>query len=137
MHCPCRFVAISSQDLRQNPADTSADTLSTISQTLLAISAGQPVNTSAVPSREASTFTPSSTAVLVNALWFLSLSLSVAVSLVTMLAKEWCDSFMSGRSGHTFDKARLRQKRWNEVERLKMIDVMTFLPILMHLALCE
>ncbi|KAG8775673.1 hypothetical protein FRC12_001339 [Ceratobasidium sp. 428] len=86
-------------------------------------------------SQESSEFRPSRTVVAINALWFLSLSLSVAVSLIAMLAKEWCHSFMSGRSGETHERARLRQKRWNEIERLKMIDVLTLLPLLIHLAL--
>ncbi|KAG9121103.1 hypothetical protein FRC07_003084 [Ceratobasidium sp. 392] len=42
---------------------------------------------------------------------------------------------MSGRSGKTFERARLRQQRWNKIERLKMIDVLTLLPLLMHSAL--
>lgn len=74
---------------------------------------------------------------MVNALWFLSLSLSVAVSLIAMLAKEWCHAFISNRSGETYERARLRQKRWDEIERLKLIDVLTLLPLLMHLALCK
>ncbi|KAG9120502.1 hypothetical protein FRC07_003973 [Ceratobasidium sp. 392] len=80
-------------------------------------------------------FRPSGRAVAVNTLWFLSLSLGVAVSLIAMLAKEWCYSFMSGRTGETYGRARLRQHRWNEIERLKMIDVLTLLPLLMHLTL--
>ncbi|KAG9124412.1 hypothetical protein FRC07_011726 [Ceratobasidium sp. 392] len=131
-----KFVGISAQSLQQNPADTSAQTLLVISQTLLAISGGGATNsTSSGPGEESAGFRPSGRAVAVNALWFLSLSLSVAVSLIAMLAKEWCYSFMASRTGETYERARLRQHRWNEIERLRMIDVLTLLPLLMHLTL--
>ncbi|KAG9076365.1 hypothetical protein FS749_011879, partial [Ceratobasidium sp. UAMH 11750] len=130
------FVGISSQNLQQNPADASAQTLLVISQTLLTMSSGGPTNSSSPTTDQASAeFKPSRSAVTVNALWFSSLSLSVAVSLVAMLAKEWCHAFMSGRAGEAYERARLRQRRWNEIERLKMMDVLTLLPLLMHLAL--
>ncbi|KAG9103430.1 hypothetical protein FRC06_010848 [Ceratobasidium sp. 370] len=130
------FVSISSQSLQQNPSDTSAQTLLVISQTLLTMSSGGSANSSSSSANQASSdFKPSHPAVVVNGLWFLSLSLSVAVSLIAMLAKEWCHAFMSGRAGETYERARLRQHRWNEIERLKMMDVLTLLPLLMHLAL--
>ncbi|KAG8704433.1 hypothetical protein FRC09_003536 [Ceratobasidium sp. 395] len=130
------FVGMSAQNLQRDPSDTSAQALLVISRTLLAMSGGGATNTSLSGLEQVTTgFRPSPTAVAVNALWFLSLSLSVAVSLIAMLAKEWCYSFMSGRSGETYERARLRQKRWNEIERLRMIDVLTLLPLLMHLAL--
>ncbi|KAG8767786.1 hypothetical protein FRC12_006049 [Ceratobasidium sp. 428] len=130
------FVGISAQNLQQNPADASAQTLLVISRTLLVMSGADTTNSSSpVANQDSSEFRPSRTVVAINALWFLSLSLSVAVSLIAMLAKEWCHAFMSGRSGETHERARLRQKRWNEIERLKMIDVLTLLPLLIHLAL--
>ncbi|QRV77187.1 acetyl-CoA carboxylase [Ceratobasidium sp. AG-Ba] len=130
------FVAISAQDLQQDSGDTSTETLLHISQTLTFMASGG-VN-STLPSRavsQSTVFAPSHTAIVVNILWFMSLSLSVATSLITMLVEEWCLAFMSGRSGETYERARLRQKRWNEIERLRMIDVLTLLPLLMHLAL--
>jgi hypothetical protein len=131
-----RFVIFSSSGLQQDPADTSAQTLLAISQTLLAISNGQPANSSTLGSPDpATSFTPSHATVTVNILWYLSLSLSVAVSLVAMLAKEWCHSFMSNRSGQIYEQGRRRQERWNGIVRWKMIEVMTFLPMVMHLAL--
>ncbi|KAG8720765.1 hypothetical protein FRC09_009011 [Ceratobasidium sp. 395] len=131
-----KFVGISTQKLQQDPSDTSAQALLVISQFLLATLGDSTANTSSAGLEQASTeFRPSATAVAVNTLWFSSLSLSVAVSLIAMLAKEWCRSFMSGRSGETYERARLRQKRWNEIERLRMIDALTLLPLLIHLAL--
>ncbi|CAE6462245.1 unnamed protein product [Rhizoctonia solani] len=80
-------------------------------------------------------FTPSLVAVWVNGLWFLSLSLSVSVSLVAMLAKQWCYSYMSGRTGQPHVQARSRQRRLDGLERWKMPEILAFLPTLMHLSL--
>ncbi|KAH7332824.1 hypothetical protein B0J17DRAFT_721989 [Rhizoctonia solani] len=49
--------------------------------------------------------------VVINALWCLSLSLSVAVSFIAMLSKEWFFQFMSGRVGSSATQARRRQQR--------------------------
>ncbi|KAF8593149.1 hypothetical protein BDV93DRAFT_406288, partial [Ceratobasidium sp. AG-I] len=80
-------------------------------------------------------FSPSASAVAVNVLWFLSLILSIAVTLVSMLAKEWCHLFMAGRTGEMHDQARRRQLRLEGLERWKMAGVIPALPTLMHLAL--
>ncbi|CCO37848.1 hypothetical protein BN14_12008 [Rhizoctonia solani AG-1 IB] len=80
-------------------------------------------------------FEPSTAAVWVNALWFLSLALSVSVSLITMLAKQWCHSYMSGRAGQPHVQARTRQKRLEELEKWKMPEILAILPVFMHLSL--
>ncbi|CUA67280.1 hypothetical protein RSOLAG22IIIB_13359 [Rhizoctonia solani] len=113
------FVIESYKNLKQDPADASAQTLLVISQTLSSL-----VNTSQIASSPpvtneqatVSAFQPSPSAICVNILWFLSLSLSVAASLISMLAKEWCLEFMSGRTGPPRAQARRRQRRWDGLE---------------------
>ncbi|KAG8735310.1 hypothetical protein FRC10_010748 [Ceratobasidium sp. 414] len=122
-------------DLKQDYAESSAQTLLVISQMLSA--QDNPQNASLVtpgPS-DAPYFSPSRTAVLVNSLWMLSLSLSVAVSLIAMLAKGWCYKFTSSRSGPAYEQARRRQRKWNGIEKWKMDEVLTYLPGMLHLAL--
>ena len=75
--------------------------------------------------------------VVVNILWLLSLSLSVFVSLIAMLAKEWCYKFMSGRFGPIYEQARRRQQKWNGIEKWKMQEILNVLPLMMHAALCK
>ncbi|KAG8726477.1 hypothetical protein FRC10_007100, partial [Ceratobasidium sp. 414] len=111
-----KFITVSLGDLKPDPADSSAQTLLVMSQTLAAIANGQPVSLPTQNESDAATFSPPRSAVTVNVLWLLSLSLSVAVSLVAMLAKEWCYKFMSGRSGQIYDQARRRQEKWNGIE---------------------
>lgn len=130
-------MVVSSGDLEPDPDETSAQILSAILQTLQAASSGMAHNSTSIAAQEQTTFTPPRSSVVVNILWYLSLSLSVAVSLLVMLAKEWSHSFMSNRSGQMYEQARRRQQRWDEIQRWKLIDVITLLPVLMHLALCE
>ncbi|KAG8718605.1 hypothetical protein FRC08_004849 [Ceratobasidium sp. 394] len=131
----CRFIVESIGDLKPDPTESTAQTLLIVSQTLVAIANGQPVSLPAQVESEGTPFSPSRSAVAVNVLWLLSLSLSVAVSLVAMLAKEWCYKFMSGRSGQIYDQARRRQERWNGIERWKLQELLAWLPGAMHLAL--
>lgn len=125
------------KDLEPDPAETSAPMLQLklIYQTLLAISTGSPANLSTSINTEPPAFSPTRSAVVVNALWFASLSLSVAVSLVAMMAKEWFRSFMSGRTGPMRRQVRLRQQRWEAIGRLGMKWVLSTLPLLTHASL--
>ncbi|CAE6496081.1 unnamed protein product [Rhizoctonia solani] len=128
------FIVESSNLLQEDPADVSAQTLLIISQTLMALANDtQPVG---LPSSTTDTpFSPSRSAVAVNALWYLSLSLSVSTSFLAILAKEWCHSFITGRTGHPCLQARRRQKKWTMLERWKMRELILVLPSLMHLSL--
>ncbi|CAE6413275.1 unnamed protein product [Rhizoctonia solani] len=132
------FLIESSNRLREDPADVSAETLLVISRTLLAMSNNtRPPDLDASPliTQNIPGFKPSRAAVLVNALWYLSLSLSVATSLLAMLAKDWCHSFTAGRIGHPCMQARRRQQKWNMIEQWKMQELLGLLPLLIHLAL--
>ncbi|CAE6499925.1 unnamed protein product [Rhizoctonia solani] len=131
------FVLETSKLLQEDPADATAQTLEAISQTLLLIAQG---NQSLAPrSTEPDTldeeFSPSRIAVCINILWFLSLALSVAASLIAMLAKEWCYLFMAGRTGQPCLQARRRQQRWDAMVKWKMPELLMFLPSLMHMSL--
>ncbi|KAF8594117.1 hypothetical protein BDV93DRAFT_396532, partial [Ceratobasidium sp. AG-I] len=128
------FVLESSKDLKPDPAESSAATLLLISQTLLAMSNPSGIAPAAI-SPEPAPFVPTRSAVAVNVLWFTSLILSVSVTLVAMLAKEWTHLFMVGRTGMPMEQARKRQKRYDGLKAWKMEGVITALPTLMHLAL--
>ncbi|CAE6391015.1 unnamed protein product [Rhizoctonia solani] len=133
------FVLESSKQLQEDPADATAQTLETISQTLLLIAQGNqsllPRSTSLADTLQDDEFAPNWIAVCINVLWFLSLALSVAASLIAMLAKEWCYLFMSGRTGQPCLQARRRQQRWDAMVMWKMPELLMFLPSLMHLSL--
>ncbi|KAF8600627.1 hypothetical protein BDV93DRAFT_404218, partial [Ceratobasidium sp. AG-I] len=131
-----RFVIESSKSLQQDQTKLSADSLMDISRTLLLVlNKGNIASLPVTPAPAETKFQSSRSAVCVNTLWFLSLSITVSVSLVAMLAKEWCYSFMSGRTGQPCLQARRRQQRWDGLVRWRMRELLIFLPTLIHLAL--
>ncbi|KAG8796435.1 hypothetical protein FRC12_022917 [Ceratobasidium sp. 428] len=130
-----RFIIESTKKLQPDPTEQSAATLLSISRTLVAISNGQSVPLSALPDPGSPQFTPPRSSVLINVLWLSSLTISVGVSLMAMLAKKWCHVFLSARTGSYHGQARRRQKRWDGIVWWRMRGVMDGLPLLMHLAL--
>ncbi|CAE6454710.1 unnamed protein product, partial [Rhizoctonia solani] len=116
------FLIETSGMLKQDPNDISAAALVVISQALVAISTGNssanPLASTPPEQGNASDFVPSRVAVIVNTLWYMSLSLSIATAFLAMLAKDWCYSFSARRTGHPRDQAHRRQRKWKLIERL-------------------
>ncbi|KAG8703091.1 hypothetical protein FRC08_003079 [Ceratobasidium sp. 394] len=129
------FVIESSKTLQPDPTETSAQTLSLISQTLLAMANTQPGSAFNFTPPEPSPFVAPTSAVWVNTLWFLSLSLSVAVSLIAMLGKGWARGYVAELTGMPYQQARTRQQRWEALQKWRMPEVVMLLPSLLHLAL--
>ncbi|CAE6503953.1 unnamed protein product [Rhizoctonia solani] len=127
------FLMESSQRLQEDPVDMSEQTLLIISQTLLAIA--NSTAPAAAPPPGDKPFTPPRIVVIVNTLWYMSLSVSVSASFLAMLAKDWCHSFLAGRTGEPYVQARRRQRRWTMIENWKMQELITVLPSLIHLSL--
>ncbi|KAG8778856.1 hypothetical protein FRC12_024770 [Ceratobasidium sp. 428] len=129
------FVIESLKNLQPDLAATSADVLSAISHTLLLVANNQPGSPLNLTAPEPETFVAPVSAVCVNALWFLSLSLSVSVSLIAMLAKDWARGYVAELTGQPYQQARKRQRRWDGLKEWRVPEVITFLPSLLHLAL--
>lgn len=89
-----------------------------------------------VPNRRA-TFTPPSSAVRVNALWFGSLALTLGVAVQVMLAKQWLHKYGEGLSNVPRLRAQLRQYRYDNLRRWALPEMVNFLPTLLHLALAS
>ncbi|KAG8681696.1 hypothetical protein FRC11_000777, partial [Ceratobasidium sp. 423] len=131
-----KFLIESSKKLQQDPADTSAQSLVVISQTLLAMANNlPPPGPDTLPSNGIEAFTPTYNAIVINTLWYLSLSISLATAFLAALAKEWCQSFLTGRTGHPCIQARRRQQKWTMIENWRMEELITLLPTLIHIAL--
>ncbi|EUC62838.1 transmembrane protein, putative [Rhizoctonia solani AG-3 Rhs1AP] len=131
------FLIESSKRLLPDPAEASAKTLHLISQTLLAMaSKDQTIQPEILPSlNKTLSFEPTQHAIIINTLWYLSLSLSIATSLMAMCAKNWCHSFITNRQGDPWLQARRRQQKWIMIERWKMQELLLILPSLIHLSL--
>ncbi|QRV99837.1 transmembrane protein [Ceratobasidium sp. AG-Ba] len=123
------------ESLRQLQPDPVVQELLTLSHILLAAPEERRAVSYAVSRPPSSQSTPSGTSVLINALWFLSLGLSVVVSLAAMLAKGWCNEFMAHRTGTKYEQGRKRQLKWDGIESWGMQRMFLYLPTLMHLAI--
>ncbi|KAG8685975.1 hypothetical protein FRC09_014432, partial [Ceratobasidium sp. 395] len=87
-------------------------------------------------STNTSAFQPTTTAVAINLVWFLSLSLSILVALVAMLVKQWGESYQSGRGlAPPCVQARVRQSRFDKLIEWRTEDIVLILPVVMHIAL--
>ncbi|KAG8769756.1 hypothetical protein FRC12_004752 [Ceratobasidium sp. 428] len=128
-----RFVLESVKSLQPDPSDQTVAILLDISQAIRRNQSGD-ITTMASNTLQPD-FRPTTSAIWVNALWFLSLSLSVAVSLVTMLAKQWCYYFLHARTGDAITQAEERQRRFEGVAAWRMRGILEHLPVLMHISL--
>ncbi|CAE6357673.1 unnamed protein product [Rhizoctonia solani] len=129
------FVIESSKSLKEDPPERSADRMDQIVDILLVIANfSSPSQLNVTQITNPKPFSPRRIDLCVNALWFFSLILSASVSLIAMLAKEWCYLFMSGRIGDPWSQTKRRQQRWKGIRKWKMERVVMFLPSLIHLA---
>ncbi|KAG9123182.1 hypothetical protein FRC07_000132 [Ceratobasidium sp. 392] len=129
------FVIESYKSLQQDNAEITAQGIAQMTDILRAMAAGEPLsprNSTIIPSN----FQPTYAAVIVNLSWFLSLSLSIVVTLVAMLVKQWGEGYRSG-SGLTppCTHARIRQSRFDNLKKWKTEDIVLALPAMMHAAL--
>lgn len=80
-------------------------------------------------------FEPTASARWINALWFLALALSLGAAMMAMLAKEWLAAFRAWPPRHPFEFALKRQARLDGFESWHAIQMIDFLPTLLHISL--
>lgn len=79
---------------------------------------------------------PPSSIIYVNALWFLSITLSLGASTWAMLCQEWCALHLQGRQPEDYaEMATKRQRTFEAVKKWKMGAVMISIPVVLHLSL--
>ncbi|CAE6423056.1 unnamed protein product [Rhizoctonia solani] len=127
------FLVESSKSLKIDPIETSARRLDQITNILLVIaniSSPQELNSTQILSPEP--FSPRVMDLYINMLWSFSLITSASVSLIAILAKEWCYLLLSGRIGDPWSQTKRRQKRWEAVQKLRIEQLIVYLPIFLH-----
>ncbi|RDX49634.1 hypothetical protein OH76DRAFT_521685 [Lentinus brumalis] len=72
--------------------------------------------------------------VVLNALWFSSLISSLAAASIAIMVKQWLTEYQSGLSGTSRQTARLRQLRLNSLQRWRVKEIVSFLPVLLQIA---
>ncbi|KEP53909.1 putative transmembrane protein [Rhizoctonia solani 123E] len=119
------FVIESSKSLKEDLAETSARRLDQITSILLVVA-----NIS-----DRSQLNPNELTAPISPVPFSPRPVDfAAVSLLAMLAKEWCYLFMSGRIGDPWSQTKRRQQRWEGIEKWKMEQVIMILPSFIHLS---
>ncbi|KAL0959271.1 hypothetical protein HGRIS_014542 [Hohenbuehelia grisea] len=126
------FVAQTSQSLSNNYAAVSASLLTELVLVQRALANGTSV-TSIPPSDITSG--PSQTDVWVNALWFISLTLSLSTALLAVLVRQWLHQYTAITSGTSRDRSLVRQYRYDGLMKWHVPVIISLLPVLLHAAL--
>ena len=128
------MISVSIQDLQQNPQDTSNFYLANIYHAT--INPNGPNNSSTLPSSPPP-FSPPNHAVWVNALWFLSLVISLTCALLATLLQQWARRYLKiTRPRYTLHKrARIRAFFSEGVKRCLLPWAVDALPTLLHISL--
>ncbi|KAN0140387.1 hypothetical protein V8E53_001596 [Lactarius tabidus] len=128
------LISVSIQDLQQNPQDTSNFYLANIYQ---ATTNPNPPNISSSLPSSPPPFTPPNHAVWVNALWFMSLVISLTCALLATFLQQWARRYLkvthSRYSPHK--RARIRAFFAEGVEKCFLPWVVETLPTLLHISL--
>ncbi len=72
--------------------------------------------------------------VVLNTLGFSSLISSLAAASIGIMVKQWLTEYKSGVSGTSRQTARLRQLRFNSLQRWRVREIVSILPVLLQIA---
>jgi hypothetical protein len=122
---------VSIQDLQQNPQDTSNFYLANIYQATI-----NPNELSSLPTSPPP-FTPPNYAVWVNALWFLSLVISITCALLATLLQQWARRYLKVTQPRysPHKRARIRAFFAEGVDKFLLPWAVEALPTMLHLSL--
>ncbi|KZT59305.1 hypothetical protein CALCODRAFT_431165, partial [Calocera cornea HHB12733] len=96
------FLVVAWGALQADPTQSTSDALAAISQQLVLISSGTPMNQSAA--YQPQVFTPPLWIVAVNCLWFTGLFLSLVTAVLAMLLKEWLSAYSDNMALLTLER---------------------------------
>jgi len=86
---------------------------------------------------DASTFTPSISALTCNTLFFLSLGFSLSCALSAILVQQWTRHYLQSISSREspYQRARISAYLYQGLQRFRMEEIVAIIPILMHISL--
>ncbi|KAH9971324.1 hypothetical protein BGW80DRAFT_453767 [Lactifluus volemus] len=130
------LLAVSIQDLRPNPQDTTAFYLANIYQLLADpnVSLASTLSTPATPPP----FSPPRYAIWVNSLWFLSLVISLTSALLATLLQQWARRYLTVTQPPRLSPHKRARIRWffaDGVEKFHLPLAVETLPTLLHVSL--
>ncbi|KAJ6549410.1 hypothetical protein DFH09DRAFT_855979, partial [Mycena vulgaris] len=126
------FLIESYKTLSPDSGDQAVKLLTQISQQLASGS-----NDSALPISPPLPFTPSSTSLVCNALWFISLGLSLVCALIATLVEQWARDFLhrADMRSAPLIRARIYSYLYYSMKRFNMHLVVDIIPLLLHASL--
>ncbi|KAJ6568965.1 hypothetical protein B0H19DRAFT_1065746 [Mycena capillaripes] len=126
------FLIESYKTLVPDSGDTSVFLLTQISKQFAASANG-----TLFPFPPPPTFTPSTSSLICNALWFISLGLSLTCALVATLLEQWARDFLhkADMRSATVIRARAFSFLYYGLKRFKMHIVVEIIPLLLHASL--
>src|SRR5260221_3373934 len=130
------LVGVSVQDLKPSSQDISAFYLANIYQILADSNGSQVVIPPTLPNPSIP-FSPPTSAIWVNSLWFLSLVISLTCALLATLLQQWARRYMKATQTRysPHKRARIRAFFAEGVEKLHLPWTVEALPALLHLSL--
>ncbi|PVG03066.1 hypothetical protein CPB86DRAFT_869979 [Serendipita vermifera] len=121
------FIIESMKLLEEDPAETTRDILLVVSRQLA---------NSSFPAFEPTTYEAPRFAIIVNGLFFTSLSCALIAALLAVLALQWVANYDMGLNTSSPEKRALqRHTRFRGVEKWKMPELIASLPLLIFVAL--
>ncbi|KAN0128008.1 hypothetical protein V8E53_014185 [Lactarius tabidus] len=125
------LISVSIQDLQENPQDTSNFYLANMYQATINPNASSSLPTSPPP------FSPPNYAVWVNALWFLSLVISITCALLATLLQQWVRRYLKVTQPRysPHKRARIRTFFTEGVDKFLLPLAVEALPTMLHLSL--
>ncbi|KZT59306.1 hypothetical protein CALCODRAFT_431280, partial [Calocera cornea HHB12733] len=126
------FLVLSWSSLQADPNSGTSEALVAISQQLVLLSSGQPMEASVA--YQAPTFTPPYWAVTVNCLWFTGLFISLLTAVLAMMLKEWLSAYSDGAVHVPLERVKQRQMRYNGLIKWNVPLIVSLLPLAIHVA---
>ncbi|KAJ7461120.1 hypothetical protein FB451DRAFT_1269013 [Mycena latifolia] len=126
------FVIESYKNLRPQSGDLTVAALSQVSKQLAAMASGRDLVAEAAQS-----FRPTTESLICNALWFISLSLSLMCALLATLVEQWAREFLhkTERRPSPVRRARVFSFLYFGLKRFRMHAVVDAIPFLLHASL--
>ncbi|KAJ7660185.1 hypothetical protein DFH06DRAFT_391672 [Mycena polygramma] len=126
------FLVESYQTLQPDSGTVTGQLLTQISQQLAA-----PAMNSSLASLDGSQFQPTTSSLVCNTLWFISLTLSITCALLATLVEQWAREFLHRTEKHPSPvrRARVFSFLYFGVRRFGMHIVVDLIPLLLHVAM--
>ncbi|KZT61926.1 hypothetical protein CALCODRAFT_514317 [Calocera cornea HHB12733] len=126
------FIVLALPLLQADPSQPIVDALNLISLQLASQGASNISTTMA--STESNAASPTFSPVSINALWIMSLFVSLSTSVLAMLVKQWLRGYITNLPLAQKERATTRQARYEGVQSWRVAGIADSLPVLIHLA---